>query len=168
VEQLEKQLNELQLDKSWNSTVSKFVVQVGHMVMDHQNVVDRRQYNDTFYIQKFNATLSLHPEMSSYITTFETQRQLLQWLADASGLLTSSGRAIVVPDPMYKLHYQNMYNQALVIDQRQKSKTPRVQRPLRMERKANVMAAITTAAATMVWERVTVITSPTKYIRRCS
>jgi hypothetical protein len=63
---LEKQLNDLQLDKNWNGANAKFIVHVGHIITDHQNVVNLAHCNNTFYITKFNVTLSLHPEMLAY------------------------------------------------------------------------------------------------------
>ena len=77
VRMLEDDLATLRLDRQWPKTISLFVTKVSHLISDHQGLVDRTHYPDSYYITKLDECLSTNREMRSYITTLKTQSEAI-------------------------------------------------------------------------------------------
>ncbi len=108
--ELEKQFQNLRIDKDWTKTIAAFVTRVGHMIADHQGLVDRTLYPDSWYIARLNECLSTQREMRLYIHTLESQ---VQAIATATSTAPAAAN--------YNTHYHNVMQHALIIDQQNKT-----------------------------------------------
>ena len=70
-------LTTIGLHKHWNKTVTAFVNHVAHLIKDHKDLSDN-MHQDSYYIEKLNATFDEHRDMSQHIQKLKTQEDILQ------------------------------------------------------------------------------------------
>ena len=74
---IDTKLTTLRLNKLWTKTVSTFIITVSHLIRDHKEATAGIQ-PDHYYIEKLNATLSEHKDMSTHIQNLATQESMIQ------------------------------------------------------------------------------------------
>ena len=75
--ELEEKLTGMRLNRQWNKTVTQFITTVAHLIRDHKELTEHR-HNDTYYIEKLEATLKDHKDMAEHIQTLKTQDAMLR------------------------------------------------------------------------------------------
>ena len=81
--EIEEQIRNLRLDRSWTKTMEAFVTHVSHLMEDHQNVADSALFNDEWYIDKIEESLRSNHEFRSFLTNFDTQRRAIREMMPA-------------------------------------------------------------------------------------
>ena len=68
LELLEKNLDELRLDKKWDKTTEAFLNMVDNRLKDHKGIApDPAQYPKSWYVTRLNWTLETHTTLYQYI-----------------------------------------------------------------------------------------------------